>query len=118
MKKNLLYISIIFLGISMIISAFILSRSKTEQIQSINGSLNGTFGITQSNYQVIDTYSGDIISLYTAAGILLYDNQDVLKQAIDNGNKNDIPYVSINGNYLFSKKALEEWIYNKSLSLE
>lgn len=120
MKKNLLYISIFFLGIAMIISAIILSRSRIEQIQMVSGSLNGSFGISQSSVNGSETdsdmYSGDIISMYTAARILLYENPEILKNEIDNGNKNDIPYVLINGNYVFSEKALEEWIYRKAVS--
>jgi hypothetical protein len=120
MKKNLLYISIFFLGIAMIISAIILSRSRIEQFQMVSGSLNGSFGISQSSVNGSETdsdmYSGDIISMYTAARILLYENPEILKNEIDNGNKNDIPYVLINGNYVFSEKALEEWIYRKAVS--
>jgi hypothetical protein len=106
----------------MIISAIILSRSRIEQIQMVSGSLNGSLGISLSDINEAgaysDIYSGDIISMYDAARILLYENPELLKNEIDLGNKNDVPCVLINGNYVFSEKALEEWIYQKSLLRE
>lgn len=108
MKKNLLFIGMLFLGISMIISSLILSVSINQENQ-LNGILNGTFNM--SEYSGIES---DIIMPYGAGIILGYD-QDTLIQNIENGKLEGIPYTKIGDNYIFSKKALEEWVYSKTL---
>lgn len=42
--------------------------------------------------------------------------QSSLEMAINSGNTLGIPYVNIGGRMIFSKKALDEWVYNTSKS--
>ena len=112
MKKNLLYISIMFLGVSMIISSFILSMAIKEGNQlygSLNGSLSGSFSMSDSSSK-----DNDILIPYDAGQMLGYD-QDALIIDIENGKLEGIPYAKFGNSYIFSKKALEEWIYSKTL---
>ncbi len=107
MKKNVLFIGILLLGISMIISSLILSKSISEGKQ-LNGSLNGTFDISNTTNE-----EGDILKAYSAGVMLGYDRDDLIKD-IDSGNLQGLPFAKIGDQYVFSKKALEEWVYSKS----
>lgn len=51
---------------------------------------------------------------YDAAAMLGFSKDGLISQIL-NGNPNEIPYIDVSGTYLFSKKALEEWIYSKSI---
>lgn len=42
--------------------------------------------------------------------------QDALIIDIENGKLEGIPYTKVGGHYIFSKRALEEWVYNKVLN--
>lgn len=108
MKKNLLYISIVFLGVSMIISSIILSRAIKEGNQ-LNGSLSGSFSMIDNSRK-----ESDVLMPYDAGVMLGYD-QDALIIDIENGKLEGIPFAKFGDNYIFSKKALEDWIYNKTL---
>lgn len=46
--------------------------------------------------------------------MLGYD-QDALIIDIENGKLEGIPYTKVGGNYIFSKKDIEDWIYSKTL---
>lgn len=109
MKKNLLFIGILILGISMIVSSIILSKSIKKQTQ-LNGTLNGT--LTMNDSYNIDN---DILQTYDAGAMLGYNESDLIRD-IENGKLEGLPCTKIGGHYIFSKKALEEWIYNKTLN--
>lgn len=110
MKKNLIFISIIFLGVSMIISSLILSMAIKEGKQ-LNGILNGSFSTSAYSSEERDS---DVLMPYDAGYMLGYD-QDALIIDIENGKLHGIPYAKLGDNYIFSKKALEDWIYSKTL---
>lgn len=111
MNKNFLFISIIFLGLAMLISSFIISKSLSINEPTImNGNLNGSLTLNDTN-----SYSrSDVLQASEAGAILGYD-YNVFIQDIDNGKLKGIPYIEIGGHYVFSKKALEEWVYNMSI---
>lgn len=113
MKKNLLCLSIIFLGISLIISALILSRSRIEYIHTFDGNVHGSLGLLQSS-TMVNEITDDILVPNEAGSLLGYNGDDLIRD-IENGVISDIPYVYIGGEVRFSKKALEEWIYQKSI---
>lgn len=108
MKKNLLYICIVFLGFSMIISSIILSSAIKEGNQ-LYGSLSGSFSMSGYSRE-----ESDVLIPYSAGQMLGYD-QDALIFDIENGKLEGIPYTIVGDNYIFSKKALEDWIYSKTL---
>lgn len=122
MKKNLLFIGILFLGFSMMISSIILSNSMKTPSQ-LNGILNGS--LTMEDSQQYDTgmlqqYGTDILQQYDAQILLGYDANTEDEQRhfikdIENGPLEGLPYTKINGRYLFSKKAMEEWLYNRTI---
>lgn len=113
MKKDLIFIGMIFLGVSMIISSLILSKPQIKQEQFLNTSLNGSLYQNVSSSESNLT-SGDILQPYYAGLLLGYDQEDLIAKIID-GTLEGIPYVKIGNHYVFSKKALEEWIYNQSV---
>lgn len=114
MKRNLIFLGIIFLGVSMIISSIIISKSFSE-LKNLNCKLNGslTGSLTVSNMDSYYTKS-DVLQTYDA-GIMLGYEQDVLIQDIESGKLEGIPYTKVGDHYIFSKKALEEWVYNTVL---
>jgi hypothetical protein len=98
----------------MIISSFIISKSLSEPTSiygNLNGSINGS--ITVSN---TDSYynNSDVLQAYDA-GVMLGYEYNAFIQDINNGKLEGIPYLEIGDHYIFSKKALEEWVYKKSL---
>ena len=110
MKKNLLFIGIIFLGLSMIISSYIISKSLSKSI-NMNGILNGSLTVSD-----MDSYNfeSDVLQAFNAGRMLGYE-ADSFIQDINNGKLDGIPYIKLEDHYIFSKKALEEWVYNESL---
>ena len=109
MRKSLLFIGMLFLGASMIISSLILSKSINENKQ-LNGVLNGSFTMRDS-YDV----EKDILMPYDAGAMLGYEQDDFIHD-IKSGNLDGIPFTQVGGRYIFSKKALEEWVYSKTLN--
>lgn len=115
MKRNLCFYSVIFLGVSMIISSYIISRSLNELANKndiLNASLTGSLSV--SNMESYKNVS-DVLQTYDA-GIMLGYEQDNLIQDIKSGKLEGIPYIEVGDHYIFSKKALEEWVYNRALN--
>ncbi|MDB1933061.1 helix-turn-helix domain-containing protein [Clostridium tertium] len=110
LKEKLLPISIFSLAISLIISASIIANGMENNGQFIgDGISQGLFNITntinQENNSNLD--SKDILSLDEAARYLGI-SQERLTQVIIKDDS--IPCVQISGQFIFSKKALEEWV--------
>lgn len=94
----------------MIISSLILANSIKEQTQ-VRGTFDGS--LHMNDLSTPDSYSGDILMPYEAGAMLGYDDFNALLQDITAGKIEGIPYTIIANNYVFSKKALEEWLYNR-----
>lgn len=116
-KDKLLPASIIFLGISLIISAMIISNGL-----EINGRFSGegiSIGLNNINNTIYDTInkimnsdnSKEILTISEAADYLGI-SEDKLNKIINgsDGNKTGIPHTTIGNEYLFSRKALNEWV--------
>lgn len=121
MKKNLLTIGLIFLGISIIISACIISKPLGGLIyfnHTLAGTLDGTLSVEQpdsSNYQININNKSDILQTEDAGRILGYSDNEKFIRDMGSGELKGIPYTRVSGHYLFSKKALDEWIYSNSM---
>lgn len=55
----------------------------------------------------------EVLSLYEAGGYLNMEPDD-LEKLLKSTNTQEIPFFKVSDNYMFSKKALDEWIYNCS----
>lgn len=108
MKKDLLCISIVFLALSMIISAYIISKSLSEETY-MNGNLSGALTVMSDDTNFI---TSDVLNEEAARAMFGYA-YDYLIQMIRDGNLEHIPYIEFGDNYIFSKKALEEWVYSR-----
>jgi hypothetical protein len=78
--------------------------------KQLNGIFNGSF--TMSNAYNADK---DILMLYDAGAMLGYDPGEFI-QDIKNGKLEGIPFIQVGDRYIFSKKALEEWVYGKAVN--
>lgn len=105
MKRYLIFFGLLFLGISMIISSYFLSQAIKEQTQ-LNGIFNGSLSMDDNSE------NNDILRIYDVAAMFAYEDYDSLIKDIKSGRIEGIPYTKIGENYIFSKKALEEWVYN------
>ena len=108
-KDKLLPASIVFLGISLIISAKIISNGL-----EINGRFAGegvSIGLNNINNTMNADNSKDILTISEAADYLGI-SEDKLNKIINgsDGNKTGIPHTTIGNEYLFSRKALNEWV--------
>ena len=94
----------------MIISSYIISKSLSKSI-NMNGNLNGS--LTMSD---MDSYNfeSDVLLAFDAGRMLGYESNSLI-QDINNGKLEGIPYIKLKDHYIFSKTALEEWVYNESL---
>jgi hypothetical protein len=120
MKKDVVLIGIICLGVSMIICSLILSKAIKEQRQSygtlnnqLSGSIEGRLYLEEddsANQMIIES---DILVPYQVGELLGYSDYNLLIIDIEDGKLEGIPYTRIRSNYVFSKKALEDWIYSK-----
>lgn len=109
-KEKLLPISIFSLAISLIISTSIIANSMENNGRFVGeGISQGLFNISntvsQENNSNLD--SKDILSLDEASRYLGI-SQERLTQVIIKDDS--IPCVQISGKFIFSKKALEEWV--------
>ena len=119
MRKNLVFvgmllIGMLFLGASMIISSLILSESiigNKELNGTLKGNLSGSFIMSES-----PNVKSDILLPFEAGDILGYQQQEDFIQDIKNGTLEGIPFTQVEGRYIFSKKALEEWVYSKTIN--
>ena len=77
----------------------------------MNGNLNGS--LTMSD---MDSYNfeSDVLLAFDAGRMLGYESNSLI-QDINNGKLEGIPYIKLKDHYIFSKTALEEWVYNESL---
>ena len=112
-KDKLLPASIVSLGISLIISAKIISNGL-----EINGRFAGegvSIGLNNINNTINNIMnadnSKDILTISEAADYLGI-SEDKLNKIINgsDGNKTGIPHTTIGNEYLFSRKALNEWV--------
>jgi hypothetical protein len=74
----------------------------------MNAILNGSLSVvsnSDSNYNANDILQGP-----DAGAILGYDYNAFI-QAIKDGKLEGIPYIDLGDHFVFSKKALEEWVY-------
>lgn len=109
-KEKLLPISIFSLAISLIISASMIANSMENNGRFVgDGISQGLFNISntvsQENNDNLD--SKDILSLDEASRYLGI-SQERLTQVIIKDDS--IPCVQISGEFIFSKKVLEEWV--------
>ncbi|MDI9215799.1 helix-turn-helix domain-containing protein [Clostridium tertium] len=109
-KEKLLPISIFSLAISLIISTSIIANSIENNGRFVGeGISQGLFNysnvINEENNNNLD--SKDILSLDEASKYLGI-SQERLTQVIIKDDS--IPCVQISGQFIFSKKALEEWV--------
>lgn len=116
-KDKLLPASIVFLGISLIISARIISNGL-----EVNGRFSGegiSIGLNNMNNTIYETInkmmnsdnSKEILTISEAADYLGI-SEDKLNKIINGSddNKTGIPHTRIGNEYLFSRKALNEWV--------
>jgi len=108
-KKNLLFIGFIFLGLSFVISSYIISHSLSNTINT-NAAVNGVISVSNSDNT---DKNSDVLMPYDAGAMLGYQSDEFI-QMIKDGKLEGIPYVDLGDHYIFSKKALEEWVYNNS----
>ncbi len=119
MKKDTLFYGMIFLGIALIVSSFILSnaiRQGNQLYGNLTGNLSGSFTSTSADviYTGNKNYTNNDILITYDAGILLGYQRDDFIRAIISGELEGIPYTKLGSEYIFSRKALEEWVYNKT----
>jgi|GEM_PF-6583577 hypothetical protein len=124
--KNNHYIlgAIIFLGISLIVSANIIARAISNNTflnGNLNGDLNGTFTMQSSSDtnnntdNNMDVNNSDVINPEEAGKLLGYVDTVHFINDIKSGKLHGIPYLYLYDQYIFSKKAIEEWIYKQAV---
>ena len=92
-KNKLLSLSIIILAISIVFCSLWIGSSIKEGTNKIISF------VSQEN---------DVLDLNEASTYLKISSAEL--QNISNGINSDIPHAKINGNYIFSKAALDNWL--------
>lgn len=129
--KNNHYIlgAIIFLGISLIVSANIIAgaiSNNTFLNGNLNGNLNGTFTMQNSSDMDnntdknidgnnSDVNNSDVINPEEAGKLLGYVDTVHFTNDIKSEKLHGIPYLYLYDQYIFSKKAIEDWIYKQAV---
>lgn len=110
---------LVILSVAIIVSSIILAVA-LHQVSTIisssqsviQGSLNGSLTLDDSS-RFTDS---DIMQVYQAAELLGYgDTNDSFILDILNGKFQDIPYTKMGRTYIFSRVALEEWVYQRAI---
>ncbi len=119
MKKDTLFYGMIFLGIALIVSSLILSgaiRQGNQLYGDLTGNLSGSFTSTSADAIYTENINGinkDILIAAEAGALLGYQREDLIN-AIIKDELEGIPYTKLGSEYIFSRKALEEWVYKSS----
>ena len=92
-KNKLLPLSIVILAISMVLCSLWIGYSIREGTNKII-----SFALQEN----------DVLDLDEASTYLKISSAEL--QNISNGINSDIPHAKINGNYIFSKAALDNWL--------
>lgn len=111
-KNNNLLIGAIIISIALIICASILKDAYVNKGIPSQSSPYINLDITGLKEALSDrdTLIGHDVAVYL--GI----DYDDLKQMLYQDKLKDIPYIRIKGEFIFSKKALDEWLYNAAKS--
>lgn len=113
LKEKILPISIFCLSISIIISASIISKEMNKNGQyvrsglgDIGSGLNGIDdAINQSSIREVYQKNYNLLEISKYLGM----SEDTLKELVANKNSG-IPYLKIEGNYVFNKNAIDKWL--------
>lgn len=104
----------IIISIAIVICANMFTKTNFFQGNlNTTGNFNGS--VTMYEGQNIGRLYDEVLSIYEAASYLRME-ESILKSTINNGNTIGIPYISTGGQIIFSKKALDEWVYSTSKS--
>lgn len=113
-KERILPVSIIFLGISIIISASIIGNAMKVKGQYVSGGLGSiSQGIINGSGNIVNNRNNQAnlnstLDLSEAASYLGI-SPDILMDVVKNKDSK-IPYVKIGVDYIFSKDALDKWL--------
>jgi hypothetical protein len=119
-KEKLLPLSIICLSISLVVSSTIISKGMRESSLRVSNSLTGSItSIVNSVKNNIDNEKKQVnnntnqtdkdLMTLSEAGNYLGTSANNLYYSIENKSIT-VPYTKIEGNYMFSKKAIDKWI--------
>jgi hypothetical protein len=118
-REKLLPLSIICLSISLVVSSIIIANGLREASFGASGSLNGSISsvgnsvgyLSNTIKEINNNTNGtdkDLMTMKEAASYLgTIENN--LFYSIENKTIT-VPYTKIEGNYMFSKKAIDKWI--------
>ncbi|GFP76689.1 hypothetical protein [Clostridium fungisolvens] len=121
-KGNAMPIAIVILGICLVFSVNSLKKSITDVASSseFNGRsiANGMYAIAQSNSNISNVMNNqnnnlimngktmlDFVDTYRYLNI----SEDDLNKLVANSDTK-IPYLKVNGKYIFNKNALDKWL--------
>jgi predicted PurR-regulated permease PerM len=111
-KSKYLSLGIVFLGVSILVGSFLISSAltkianrsyvNTDNIsQAINHLAEQTAKVQRDQSESVDTMQWSIATKYLGVS---GDELEILVS------KTDIPYLLINGKYIFQKDALDQWL--------
>lgn len=113
-SRGELIISSLIIAVALIICTTKLTNTNAFRgILNAYGSINSS--VSLNNGQANQRSYNEVLSIYDATSYLGID-EATLRNVVNSGNVLGIPYVSTGGQIIFSKKALDEWIYNASKS--
>lgn len=123
-SKNRISVGLIILGAAIVISALILANSLKKEAflnGELSGSLQGSFVLQEDKPDEEINSSNDIdtkviLSIDEVSIMLGYVNKGDLIKDITSNKLEKFPYLLIGGRFVFNKKSVEEWVYEKSLS--
>lgn len=117
-KDKILPISIFSLAISIIISAYLISKGMENKGRFIadgisNGLYNTSNTINSNSYNNIE--NGGIFNLTSAAKYLGLSEERLMQ--IMNNEESKIPYIKVGSDFIFSKNALNKWVEETSFKM-
>lgn len=107
-NKNQLLGASIIMAVALLLCAYILKDSNLlkSHIPSPANHLSVSLSNADRNLEIKDK---QVLSLWEAAAYLHVDS-DALKDLLSTQGSTNIPYMKIGNNFIFSKKALDEWV--------
>ncbi len=128
-NNNSLNMGLVIAG-ALIVCALILSYSINNSQFNLNGDLSGN--LNGNLYGELSLANNDdntddpnnknknnptnLIMADEAKSLIYYDGTiDAFLSDIKSGKLTDFPYIKMKENYVFSRKAIEDWVYKQSL---
>jgi hypothetical protein len=117
LKDKILSVSIFCLSASIIAGSIIVASSIRDSGNSVNGGLNSVSQVMNNGLpQSGSVYNSNILDFQSAAAYMGITEAQL--QIFVNDTGLGMPFIKVDGNYIFNKNALDKWMETARIKIE